>query len=57
MGGFFLFVRIVHRTGYTHQISAVSTGTVEMPPSYVIVLKGCHNVEYGTATGTGVDGS
>jgi len=57
MGGFFLFVGIVHRTGNCYQISAVSTGTVEMPPSYVIVLKGCHNVEDGTPTGTRVDGS
>ena len=57
MGGFFLFVGIVHRTGYTHQISAVSAGSVEMPPSYVIVLKGCHNVEDGTPTGARVDGS
>jgi len=57
MGGFFLFVWVVHRTGYTYQVSAIGTGSVKVPPSYVIVLKGCHNVEDGTPTGTGVDGS
>jgi len=56
-GGLFLFVWIVYWTGNCYQISAVSTGSVEMPPSYVIVFKGCHNVEDGTATGTGVDGA
>jgi hypothetical protein len=57
MGGFFLFVWIVYWTGNTYQISTVGTGSVEVPPSYVIVLKGCHNVEDSTATGTGVDGA
>jgi len=57
MGGFFLFVWIIYWTGYTHQVTAVGAGSVKMPPSYVIVFKGCHNVEDGTATGTGVDGA
>jgi len=56
-GGLFLFVWIIYWTRNTHQIPAVSTGSVEVPPSYVIILKGCHNVEDGTPTGTGVDGS
>jgi hypothetical protein len=56
-GLLFLCLGIVYWTGNCYQISAVSTGSVEVPPSYVIVLKGCHNVEDSTATGTGVDGA
>ena len=48
---------IVYWAGNTYQIPAVGTGSVEVPPSYVIIFKGCHNVEYGTATGAGVDGA
>jgi len=50
-------IRVIYWAGNTYQISAVGTGSVEVPPSNVIVFKGCHNVEYGTATGTGVDGA
>ena len=50
-------IRVIHRARDCYQIATVGTGSVEVPPSYVIVLKGCHNVEYGAATGTGVDGS
>ena len=50
-------VWIVYWAGDCYQIPAVGTGSVEVPPSYVIILKGCHNVEDSTATGTGVDGS
>ncbi len=52
-----LCIGIIYWTGYTHQIPTVGTGTVEVPPSYVVVFKGCHNVEDSTATGTGVDGA
>lgn len=48
---------IVYRARDGYQIATVGTGSVEMPPSNVIFLKGCHNVEYGAATGTGVDGA
>ena len=50
-------IRVIHRAGNTYQISAVGTGSVEVPPSNVVIFKGCHNVEYGTATGAGVDGA
>jgi hypothetical protein len=28
-----------------------------VPPSYVVILKGCQDVEHSAATGTGVDGA
>jgi hypothetical protein len=50
-------IRVIHRAGYAHQISAVGTGSVEVPPSNVVIFKGCQDVEHSAATGTGVDGA
>jgi len=55
VGAFFLCLWIVYRARDGYQIATVGTGSVEVPPGNVIIFKGCHNVEYGTATGTGVD--
>jgi hypothetical protein len=48
---------IVYRARDCYQVATVGTGSVKMPPSYVVILKGCHNVEDRASTGTGVDGA
>ena len=48
-------IRVIHRAGNGDQISTVGTGSVEVPPSNVIIFKGCQDVEHSAATGTGVD--
>jgi hypothetical protein len=48
-------IRVIHRARDCEQVATVGAGTVEVPPSNVIIFKGCHNVEHSAATGTGVD--
>jgi hypothetical protein len=48
-------IRIVYWARDCDQVTAAGTGTVEVPPSNVIIFKGCHNVEHSAATSTGVD--